>query len=299
MKPKTTCTPARSRSRAQRMLASSSKRALISTSAVTYLPASAASASAATIGLVLRGAVERLLDRHHVRIARRLAQELDHHVEALERVVDEDVLLADRREAVAAVVADALGEARIEGLELQVRPVERDELATVRSSPACPRLEHRPVADFELLGDEQAQVLGHRRLDLDADHGAEAALLERRLEHADQILGLFLDLDVGVADHAEHALPLHRIAGEQAARMEDDDLLQGNETAGSGLREIRQPDEAVDFAGQANEPLCEPCRLPRWTSLRAIAVPRLGMNGKGCAGSMASGVSTGKTWLRK
>ena len=51
MKPKTTCAPARSRSRAQRMLASSSKRALSSTSAVTDLPASAASISARTIGL--------------------------------------------------------------------------------------------------------------------------------------------------------------------------------------------------------------------------------------------------------
>ena len=51
MKPNTTCTPARSRSRAQRMLASSSKRALSSTSAVTDLPASAASASARMIGL--------------------------------------------------------------------------------------------------------------------------------------------------------------------------------------------------------------------------------------------------------
>ena len=51
MKPNTTWTPARSRSRAQRILASSSKRAFSSTSAVTDLPASAASASARTIGL--------------------------------------------------------------------------------------------------------------------------------------------------------------------------------------------------------------------------------------------------------
>ena len=50
MKPYTTCTPARSRSRAQRMLASSSNRAFSSTSAVTDLPASAASTSARTIG---------------------------------------------------------------------------------------------------------------------------------------------------------------------------------------------------------------------------------------------------------
>ena len=65
---------------------------------------------------------------------RRLAQELHHHVEALERVVDDDVLGADRREAVAAEIADALGEARRVGRELQVRPVIHDELAEVRDA---------------------------------------------------------------------------------------------------------------------------------------------------------------------
>jgi hypothetical protein len=35
------------------------------------------------------------------------------------------------------------------------------------------------------------------------------------------------------------------------------------------------------------------------TSWQVIEKPRLGMNGNGCAGSMASGVSTGKMWRRK
>ena len=34
-------------------------------------------------------------------------------------------------------------------------------------------------------------------------------------------------------------------------------------------------------------------------SCSAIEKPRLGMNGNGCAGSMASGVSTGKMYCRK
>ena len=106
------------------MLASSSKRALSSTSAVTDLPASAASTSAAHDRAVGRGAVERLLDRDHVGIARRLLQELHHHVEDLVGVMDDDVLLPDRREAVAAVVADALGKARIVGHEFEVGPVD-------------------------------------------------------------------------------------------------------------------------------------------------------------------------------
>ena len=94
------------------MFASSSKRAFNSIIAVTDLPASAASASSRTIGLSVAGAVQGLLDRDDRRVARRLAQELDDDVEALIRVMDDDVLLPDRREAVAAEIADALRKAR-------------------------------------------------------------------------------------------------------------------------------------------------------------------------------------------
>ena len=52
------------------------------------------------------------------------------------------------------------------------------------------------LGHFELGGDEIAQGLGHHRIELDADDGAAAATLQRALEQADQILGLFLDLDV-------------------------------------------------------------------------------------------------------
>ena len=40
------------------------------------------------------GAVDRLLDRHHVRVARGHADEVDHGLERLERVVQQDVVLA-------------------------------------------------------------------------------------------------------------------------------------------------------------------------------------------------------------
>ena len=77
---------------------------------------------------VRRGSVERLLDRQHVRVAGGLPDELHHHIEALEGVVDEDVLLTDGREAVAPMIQDPLGEAGGERLELQIRSVGRDEL---------------------------------------------------------------------------------------------------------------------------------------------------------------------------
>jgi hypothetical protein len=71
-------------------------------------------------GGLLAGAVERLLDRHHVRVLGRLAEVGDHDVERFVGVVDDDVLGADRREAIAAELADALGETRGEGGEFEV-----------------------------------------------------------------------------------------------------------------------------------------------------------------------------------
>ena len=50
----------------------------------------------------------------------RLTQEVDHHLEALVGVVDHDVLLADRREAIAVVFENPLGIARRIGLELEI-----------------------------------------------------------------------------------------------------------------------------------------------------------------------------------
>ncbi len=82
-------------------------------------------------GAVLGGAIERLLDRHDVGVGRGLAQELDHDVETLERMMDQKILGADGGKAIAAMIADALGEARDIGRELQVRPLVEDELPGV------------------------------------------------------------------------------------------------------------------------------------------------------------------------
>ncbi len=62
--------------------------------------------------------------------------------------------------------------------------------------------------DVQRAGDELAQVVRHGSLGLEADHRAAAAALQRGFEMADEILGLFLDLEVAVADDAEGALPL-------------------------------------------------------------------------------------------
>ena len=134
-------------------------------------------------------------------------------------MVDDDVLLPDRREAVAAGLADALGEARVVGLELEVGPVESDELRElVQGQHALDDEDARPAAISSSSATKWRRSSGIAGLDLEADHGAAAALLERRLEEAHEVLGLFLDLDVRVADDPEAALALARCSRGRDAR---------------------------------------------------------------------------------
>ena len=201
---------------------------------------------------VVRGAVERLLDGDDVGILRRLAEELHHHVEGFVGVVDDEVLLPDGGEAVAAVLADALGEARRIGRKLQLRPVDGDELGEIVERQDAVDEEDLVRRDAEGLGDELAELLGHRRLDLEADHRAAAAALQRALEEADEILGLFLELDVRIADRPEGALPFHRIAGEEPCGEKRHRLVEADEAIDAALAR-RQADEAVEALRHAHQ----------------------------------------------
>ncbi len=75
------------------------------------------------------------------------------------------------------------------------------------------------------------------------DHLAAAPPLQRGLELAHQILGLFLDLQVAVAQHPEGAVAEHDVAGEELAQEHLQEALQRQE-AGLPLRSFRQPHEA-------------------------------------------------------
>ena len=166
-------------------------------------------------------------------------------------MVDEDVLLADRGEAVAAEVADALGEARIVGRELQIRPVVDDHRLDVAEVEHAVELEHVHVLarDLELVEDEVAQLARHVRVDRDRDQVAAAAALQRALEQQHEIFGLLLDLDVAVADQAEEAALDHLVAGEQARQEDRDQLFQRQEADAAA----RQAHEAVDLRRQRQQ----------------------------------------------
>ncbi len=129
---------------------------------------------------VARRAIERPLDGHDVGIGHRLAQVLHHDVEALVGVMDDDVLLADRGEAVAIEFADALGEADVERLELQLGPVGRNKLRGIGEGEQPFLDEHRMLVDLEFVDHHLAQLIGHAAVDLEPDHVAAAAALELR-----------------------------------------------------------------------------------------------------------------------
>ena len=140
-----------------------------------------------------RGAVKRLLDGNHVGIARGLLQELHHHIERFVRMVDDQVLLPDGGKAIAAVVADALGIARIVRHEFEVGPVEPGELREIVERKHAVDQEHLVVGDRERPLHEFAQLGRHGALELKPDHRTAAALFERGLVEAYEVFRLFLD----------------------------------------------------------------------------------------------------------
>ena len=112
------------------------------------------------MGEVPRGAVEGLLDRHHVRVERCLLEEADDHVEGLVGVVEEHVLLADRREHVAVVVLHAFGDAGGEGGPEEVGAFVEHEFLEVGRADEAVDLDHLVLGDVEFVHDEGAQFLG-------------------------------------------------------------------------------------------------------------------------------------------
>ena len=61
------------------------------------------------------------------------------------------------------------------------------------------------------------------------DRHAAAAALERALVGADEVLRLLLELDIGVADQAEHALAGDAEAGKEPVEIEADQAVQHDE----------------------------------------------------------------------
>ena len=168
-------------------------------------------------------------------------------------MVDDEVLLPDRGEAVAGMFADALGKTGIVGHEFEIGTVDRGELRHLRER------EHAVDHEHLVLGHRRAPAARsgadpsrHRRVELEPDDRAAPAALEHGLERAHQVFGFFLDFQVGIPDHAEGALPLDRIARKQLGDEQRGDLLQRDQARGA-VRRRGQADEAVDLLRKADQ----------------------------------------------
>ena len=125
------------------------------------------------------------------------------------------------------------------------------------------------VGDRERPLHQRAQRLRHPLFDLEPDHQAAPALLQRTLEEAHEVFRFFLDLDVGVADQPEGSLAAHLVAGEEPRDEQPDRVFEEHEAervASSALRGTL--DEAVEAERKAQQRLHRPC-----PSCRRAAAP--------------------------
>ena len=168
--------------------------------------------------------------------------------------MNDDVFLLDRRETISAMLANALGKARVEGLELEVRPVVDNQLRRIIEPDQALLHEDFALGHLEFLDHEALQPRRHRSFDLKADHRAAPPLLERRLIKQHQVLGLFLDFQVAVPQHPERALTAHRVSRKQPRDEQADHRFQTNEpnalivVGGSVLAARWQADKPAELA---------------------------------------------------
>ena len=119
-------------------------------------------------------------------------------------------------------------------------------------------------------------------------HAELRALAQHRLHRGEEVLGFVGQLEVGVARDAERVVREDLHPREQRVEMRGDDLLERDEPLRPGSA-TKRGSSGGTFT-RANR--CSP--VAGWRTATARLSERFEMYGKGCAGSTASGVSTGK-----
>ena len=165
---------------------------------------------------IVAGAVERLLDGQHLRVGRRLPQEVHHRRKALVGMVEQDVFLAYAGEEIGAAhqaLRNPRGEDRIFEIRALHEVVHRRQPIQVHG----PR--HRVGVESirgELRLEELHHVLGTVVGDLQPYGRAVAAMRELALERAPQVVDfLVVDEQIAVAGDAELVAAHHLDAGEE------------------------------------------------------------------------------------
>src|SRR5262249_50829566 len=185
-------------------------------------------------------------------------------------MVDDEVFLTNGCETVASMIADALGITRIVRHEFEIRTIQTHELRQFVERQHTVNQENLVVGASKRPLYESAQLHRHGRFELEADDRSAPSALEEGFELAHQIFGLLLDLDLGIANDAEGALPLDHIAREKAGNEKADHLFERDHAGGGRSLGTREADEAVDLVRHADE------RIHRLAVARARELERDG-----------------------
>ena len=167
--------------------------------------------------------------------------------------MDDEILLPDRGEAIAAELLDPFRKSGVVGRKFEVGAVDRHQLRQIVERQHAFDQHDARRDDVDVAGDERAQQFRHAGFDLEPDDRAAPAPLERALVQANEILRLFLDLDVAVANDAKGAFAQHLIARKQQTDESDDQPVQHHEARGAAKRSVGQPDEALDASRNADQ----------------------------------------------
>ncbi len=200
---------------------------------------------------VAGGAVQRLLDRQHVRVGRRLLQEREHGGgEAVVRVVQQHVPLAHGREDVRLRGRLDVGQpargARHELRVLQLRPVQPRDAEQPRQVQRTGQREDLRLGDVQ-LPDQQVQDVGvDRLLHLQAHRRAETPPHQLLLQRLEDVLGVvLLHLQVLVTSDPERVVVEHLHPREQLLQVRAHHVLQRDvplrrrlQEAGQRLRDL-------------------------------------------------------------
>ena len=191
---------------------------------------------------------------------RRLIEELDDDVEQFVRMMDDEILLADRRETISAKFLDAFRKARIVARrKLELGAVDRHQLRQIVERQHSLD-EHDPGRDHvDVAGDERAQQFWHAGFDLEPDDSAAPASLERALVQADEVFRLFLDFNVAVANDAKGAFAQHFVARKQEPDKRDNQPVKHHETRGPAKRAVGNRTKRSTLPGTRTSALMTSC----------------------------------------
>ena len=176
---------------------------------------------------------------------RRAKERLDRG-ERLERVMDQDVLVANLVEDHLGVFVVAPQAVRRERRVLQLRTMKPRELRPVAEPETILRSQDDLVADLEVLGEDVEDARRHAGLDVQQRDRAAPELPQAAIDALEQVVGFVLfDLEIRVADDAEQIRALDLRAREELLDVGANDVLDEDEVVPPCRTDrLRQRDEA-------------------------------------------------------